>query len=283
MFTALSYLLSLIFLILVMIGNINNDPVIRSTYFLNINLSNIVLQSIPDITFIDSIARTVGLHDFYQVGLWSFCEGYNGQGITRCSAPKLLYWFNPVEIVMNELLKGATIELPTEAVTVLHIVRTASHWMFSSFLIGTCLTFLCTFIAPSAFSHRSRGSHRARRVFFRSLPIILLTFGAAVFTIGASFIATVMFSIFRSKFQSVPNLNIKANLGRPMLAFMWIASGFNLIGILLQLGTCCSVCYCSRRKKSMHSDSARTPSGTLQEKDRVFHSSRSIFHWKKSS
>jgi len=27
--------------------------------------------------FLNSIARSLGLHDFYQVGLWNYCEGYN--------------------------------------------------------------------------------------------------------------------------------------------------------------------------------------------------------------
>ena len=82
-FTAISYLLSLVFLILVCIGNIDNKAVIRSTYFLTIDLSNIVPSSVPNYQLINTVARTIGLHDFYQVGLWNFCEGYNGQGMHR--------------------------------------------------------------------------------------------------------------------------------------------------------------------------------------------------------
>lgn len=262
---AVSYTFSLVFLILAIIGNINNDPVIRSTYFLNVNISDIILQSVPDVAFVNSIAETVGLHDFYQVGMWSYCEGYNGQGITSCSSPRLLYWFDPVEILLRELLKGATIVLPTDVVNVLHIVRTASHWMFASFMVGACLTFLCIFFAPMAFSHKPRWVHRAGRVFFRSLPITLLTFGAALFTTGASLIASVMFTIFRNKFQSISVLNIKAKLGKPMLVFIWVASGFNLIGFLMQLATCFGIC-CSPKRKSREKGHVRTTSDDLQEK-----------------
>ena len=251
-----------------MIGNINDNPVIRSTYFLSINLSNIIPESVPNAVFINSIARTLGLHDFYQVGLWTFCEGYNGQGITSCSPPKTLYWFNPVEILLNELLSGATIALPTEVVTALHIVQTASYWMFVSFLIGTCLTFLCTFCAPMAFSHKPRWSHRTRRIFLRSLPITILTFAAALFTIGASVIATAMFVIFRNTFSSAADLNVEATLGKPMLAFMWIGSAFNLIGWLMQMGTCCGVCCCTGRKRARRQyQSRRDPSSGSGEKE----------------
>ena len=30
----------------------------------------------PNASLINSIAQSIGLHDFYQVGLWNFCEGY---------------------------------------------------------------------------------------------------------------------------------------------------------------------------------------------------------------
>lgn len=60
-----------------------------------------------------------------------------------------------------------------------------------------------------------------------------------------------MFVIFRNTFRSATQFNIQANLGKPMFAFMWIAVGFNLIGFLVQFGTCCGVCCCSGRKKAV--------------------------------
>src|ERR1700710_415283 len=151
-FTITTYTLSTIFLILVLIGNIDNNVVIRSTYFLKIELANIIPASVPNAIFINSIAQSIGLHDFYQVGLWNFCEGYNGQGITHCSKTKTLYWFNPVDIILNELLAGASITLPSEIVKVLDLVKLASEWMFGCFLVGACLTFLCIFFSPMGFS-----------------------------------------------------------------------------------------------------------------------------------
>ena len=107
-FTALIYLLAVIFLVLVEIGNISNKAVIRNTYFLQINLANVIPETVPNAVLINSIAQSIGLHDFYQVGLWNYCAGYNGQGITDCSTPQTLYWFNPVQIILNQLLAGAT-------------------------------------------------------------------------------------------------------------------------------------------------------------------------------
>ncbi|KIW96695.1 uncharacterized protein Z519_02086 [Cladophialophora bantiana CBS 173.52] len=250
-FTVTVYLLATIFLILVEIGNINNKAVIRSTYFLKIELANIIPASVPNAVFINSIAQSIGLHDFYQVGLWDFCEGYNGEGVTHCSPTKTLYWFNPVQIILDELLAGASITLPAEVVTVLDLVRLASAWMFSCFLIGTCLTFLCVFVSPMGFSRKPRWQHKTRRIFLRQFPVSLLTLAALLFTAVASLIATIMFVIFRDKFSGAADLNIHAHLGKPMFAFMWIATGLDLIGFLVQLGTCCGVCFCTGRKRAV--------------------------------
>ena len=250
LFTICLYLVSTVFLILVEIGNTSNLPVIRDTYFLRIGLANIIPEAVPNALFINSIARSIGLHDFYQVGLWDFCEGYIGEGITYCSKPKTLYWFNPVEIILSELLAGASIALPTEVTDVLHIVKTASQWMFACYLVGVCLTFLCIFLVPLGFSKQPRWSHKAKRIFIRQLPLTILTFLALLFTAGPSVIATVMFVIFRNTFTGAADLNITASLGTPMLAFMWIATGLNLIGFVMQLGTCCGVCCCTGRRKA---------------------------------
>lgn len=37
----------------------------------------------PNSRLLNSVARSLGLHDFYQVGLWNFCEGYNDECVAR--------------------------------------------------------------------------------------------------------------------------------------------------------------------------------------------------------
>jgi SUR7/PalI family len=263
---SICHLIALVFLILVCIGNLNSRKVLRSTYFLKIDLSNIIPRSVPNAVLINSLARSIGLHDFYQVGLWNFCEGFNNAGITFCSPSKRLYWFNPVDILVDELLAGATIALPSGVTDALALVKTASHYMFGFFLAGTVLTFLAIFLAPLGFSRKPRWSHRGRRVFFREIPLVLFTLITFILTAGASAVATVMFTIFRNVFQSAPQLNIKAELGIPMLAFMWIASVFNLIGFLFQLGTCCGVCCCSGKKKAIREGRLSSTNKTTTEK-----------------
>ena len=109
--TSFLFLIALVFTILVEVGNVSADhrQITGSIYFIKLDLSHVIPQAVPQAQLINSIARTIGLHDFYQVGLWNYCEGYNNE-ISGCSTPKTLYWFNPVEIILSELLAGATSE-----------------------------------------------------------------------------------------------------------------------------------------------------------------------------
>lgn len=178
---------------------------------------------------VNSLARSLGLHDFYQVGLWNFCEGYNDEGITSCSKPQTLYWFDPVKILLNELLAGATVALPADINKILDLIKIVSHLMFGFFLTGICMTFVSIFTTPIVLRTR-----------WWSFAIAVWTFVAALLTVAATIIATVMFIIFKNVITSQPGLNIGASIGTQMFVFMWIAAGFNFLGFLIHLFlTCC--------------------------------------------
>ena len=219
-----------------MIGNINTHPVIQSTWIFHLDLSNVYAQAFDstNLVFVNSIARSLGLHDFYQVGLWGYCEGYRNEGITGCSPPQALYWFNPVQILLSELLAGATIVLPADINNVLNLVRIASNLMFTFFLTGLVMNFVAVFVVVLAWYSR-----------WWSLLLALFTFVAALLTTAAAVIATVMFTIFRNVVTSQAGLNIGAKLGIQMLTFMWIGAGGSLLGFGIHL--CLSCCCASRR------------------------------------
>lgn len=228
-------MISVIFLLLTVIGNINRNPVIRDTYFFKLDLANIIPVSAgSSIQLVNSLARSLGLHDFYLVGMWNFCEGYNDEGVTFCSRPKTLYWFNPVEILLNELLAGATIVLPAQINDILELIRLASNLMFGLFLTGLLMNFVSIFLAPIVLFSR-----------WWSLPFAIWTFLAALFSTAASIIATVMFIIFRNTITSQEGINIGASLGRVMFAFMWTGAAFSIFGFVIHV--CLSCCCASRR------------------------------------
>jgi hypothetical protein len=71
----------------VLIANTSNRPVLRDTYFFKLDLADIIPTSVPNANLINSIARSIGLHDFYQVGLWNFCEGYINEYVLPLPPP----------------------------------------------------------------------------------------------------------------------------------------------------------------------------------------------------
>lgn len=163
--------------------------------------------------------------------MWNFCEGYNDEGVVYCSPPKKLYWFNPVEILLNELLSGATIVLPAEINDILELIRLASNLMFGFFLTGLLMNFVNIFLAPLAIYSR-----------WWSLPMAIWTFITALLSAAATIIATVMFIIFRNTITSQEGINIGADLGNVMFGFMWTGTAFSIFGFVIHLlmGCCCA-------------------------------------------
>ncbi|KAI1284006.1 SUR7/PalI family-domain-containing protein [Xylaria sp. FL0933] len=227
------YLLAIIFLILVEIGNISRNNVLDDIYIFKLDLSNILPQSAPTgLSLQNSVAKTLGLHDFYQVGLWNFCEGYNdGQGITHCSKPNAAFWFNPVKIILDELLSGASIALPSEINDILNILRIAFHVMFGFFLGGLILDGVLLVTSPIVLYSR-----------WWSLPAGLLSGLAATVVIVGAILGTVIAYVFRAALNSQPDLGVEASIGTRMIAFQWTAAGFNLLAFMFHagLGCCCT-------------------------------------------
>ncbi|KAL1296864.1 hypothetical protein AAFC00_004481 [Neodothiora populina] len=260
-------LLTWIFLILVEVAQTDRGfSTLTSIYFINVDLSDIFPVSVPNAAIVNSIAQTIGLHDFYRVGLWNFCEGYHdSRGVTHCSKPETLYWFDPVSIILSELLAGATITLPTDLTNDLDLIRIVSKWMFGLFLTGACMSFVMMFVQfVSVFSR------------WWAFVIMFFTFLTALFTCVATVVATVLFIILRNVLTSVAELNIGANLGNKMFAFMWIAAASSFLAFIIQLCLCC--CCASRRdvrtgrkkgsKKAYTSDSLASNEKTAGKFDR---------------
>lgn len=106
--------------------------------------------------------------------------------------------------------------------------------MFALFLVGLCLEFIMIFVTPLSLFSR-----------WAALPIGIVTLVAALATTVATVLATVMFIVLRNVITGVSELNISAQIGTEMFAFMWIATAFALMAALIQLCLCC--CCASRR------------------------------------
>ena len=126
------------------------------------------------------------------------------------------------------------VALPAQINDILDLIKTVSHWMFGLFLTAAPLNFVLMFIVPLSVFTR-----------WASLPIAIFTFLGALITTVAAVIATVMFIIMQNAITSATQLNIKAEIGAEMFAFMWIAAATAILAWLIQMGMCC--CCASRR------------------------------------
>ena len=151
-----------------------------------------------------------------------------GRGITHCSKPQNLWWFNPVAIILDELLAGATIALPSEINTILTLIRIVSQLMFGFFIVTICMNFVFIFLTPIVLYSRWYSYH-----------FVTFTFISALLNFAGSTIATVMYTVFQRVITSQKELNISASLGAQMFVFMWIGTAFSIAGWIIHFHLAC--------------------------------------------
>ncbi|KAI1821369.1 SUR7/PalI family-domain-containing protein [Xylaria intraflava] len=226
------YVVAIALLILVEVGSTRKSTALGSIYFFKLDLTNVLAQSVPSsLTLQNTIARSLGLHDFYQIGLWNFCEGYQTDGITHCTKPEVSFWFNPVQILLDELVTGASIALPSEINSILNILRIAFHTMFGFFLGGIILNGILLVISPIVLYSR-----------WWSLPVGIISSLSALVIVVAAILGTVIAYVFQAALSSQPELGVSASIGTRMLVFEWTAAAFTLLAFFIHagLGCCCT-------------------------------------------
>lgn len=234
--------MSLIFTILVFVGNMYDRPILNRIYFLKLDLSNLIPANVPNYGLINSITQSLGLRDFYQVGLWGYCEGYNDIGVTWCSKPRNWYWFDPVDIITQQLLKGAKIALPPDIAKPLELAKGASYWMFVSWLVGVIFTFLEVCLSWVAICSPILAGFTS--------AIAGVAMGA---TTAGAVMATTIYSLFRSTFEKAPEVTINGILGKEMFIYMWMSVGFTMAGFIFH----CAMCCCMRSEKEYRKEMYR--------------------------
>ena len=136
------------------------------------------------------------------------------RGITSCSTPRRFFWFNPVQVLLSELLAGSTISIPTQVTKMLNLLRLAQQLMFGLFLAAIVLATILL-VGATPLVSRSR---------LWSIPAGAMALAAAASVTVATVLATIMSIGAKIALTSVDALNIRAEIGTPMFAFMWIAT-----------------------------------------------------------
>lgn len=213
-----------------------------------LNLENkIDVEQVQD--FISQLENNPSRKDFYDIGLWGYCDGSIQNGVTFdttfCSKPKAEFYFNPLaawDMDNQETLD----ELPDEYTKAMNVYRTVSKWMFVAYIVAFAAT--CIEIFVGFFAILSR---------WGSFVTTLVSTVACVFTLGASITATVLFVIMKGLVEGgLKVYGITGNLGHNMFAATWLAVLFAVAAWVFWLF---SVCCCSGRSpyhKNRNSGSA---------------------------
>jgi len=189
-------------------------------------------------------AKAGNLKDFYQVGLFSYCEGTKDESgketITFCSAAKSNFWFDPFSVwglentTAQELIGDDKLQKGLDA------YKKVSGWMIWAF--GIALVLAAAEFIIGFFAIFSR---------WGSLVTTIVSTAQTVFIIAAAATATSVYGVLVGVFETaLRDINIEASMGSQMLAVVWLAVAFGTAsGLFWLLSTCCCSGKSSNSKK----------------------------------
>lgn len=233
---------SLVCIVLVFIaGSKQKNTALDDLYFFRADLSNFTSNPSTDLipgtsvddsllkTGLDEAKKALNLKDYYTIYLWNYCAWDGKDQYSYCSPKQAEFWFNPVDVWG---LNGTGVEalFPKELKDGLDAYHTASKWMFVAYVAALITTVLEIVVGVSAIFSR-----------WGSFATTIVSTLSTVCLMGASIVATILFSTLAGSFNSVLKAySIKATVGVAMLRVSWLAVAFSLgSGIFWFFSICC--------------------------------------------
>ncbi|KAF3101654.1 hypothetical protein TWF569_005938 [Orbilia oligospora] len=236
--------------------NVNNNW-LNSLYFLRLdtryinapqeladipgtNLDNFVLDKIGIDLSIQNTANLVGVADFYQAGLFSYCSGTfdnatNEWNVKNCSSPSGSFYFNIIDIINAEANNGKNLTFPNQVNDYFKAVRALTRAQYICFIVGigaTGLEFILGFFG-----------------FLSRWGSCVTTFAAvfAFWTLLAGSVINIALYVSLSKtFDATFNtFGVRGSINRQVYTLMFIGVAVSFGAMLFwTLTTCC----CSGRR-----------------------------------
>ena len=244
---------SLVCLVIVATGGTNKDSDIsNSLYFFKANTSDINLNAdarknlgLPDNAFTDALFnssssvgtkaahKTLGIKDFYHVGLWNYCEGfYKDKGvedITSCSDRKAKFWFNPVEVWgINSTITNKFFDKKLK--DGLDAYETVAKWMYVAYIVAIISTAVEILVGISALFSR-----------VGSLATTIVSTVSSLFVLGFALTSTILYAALTGAFnEALKDYHIHGKMGKTMYVWVWLAVAFSwAAGIFWTFSSCC--------------------------------------------
>lgn len=204
---------------------------------------------------IQKFQNDADIADFYDIGLWGYCEGDSANGkenITSCTEPKAEFYFNPASVLgltEDQLEK----ELGGDMKKIMNVYKAVSKWMFIAYLIAFIATAAQLLVGVIAIFSR-----------WGSCVTTIVSIVSFLFTLGASLTSTIMFSIAKGSLGSALKIyEVDVSMGENIYVATWLAVAFSLAAtIFWMFSTCC----CSGRSPYGHKDRRDNRGGITAEK-----------------
>ncbi|KXG45158.1 Actin cortical patch SUR7/pH-response regulator PalI [Penicillium griseofulvum] len=237
------------------LSNISTGSAVTSEITDRLNDAHITSVSAADIeATIKTFQNDANIADFYDIGLWGYCEGDSDKGketVSKCTEPKAQFYFNPSSVLgMSEAQIEK--ELGSGFKKTLNVYKAVSKWMFIAYLVAFVAT--CAQILLGIFAIFSR---------WGSCVTTIVSIVSFLFTIGASLTSTIMFSIAKGSLGTALKVyGVDVGLGKNMYVATWLAVAFSFgATVFWMLSTCC----CSGRSPYSHKDRHNTRSITAEK------------------
>lgn len=225
-------------------------------------MTNSVQEEIND--RINSVAKDLGLHDFYSAHLLNFCEGFYtptdmpnatvsrsdiSKNVTSCGNRTAMYTFDPRETLQRELnasghgdrINLEDLEWPSELDDGIHALEVASNAMFVLYCLGAAFAFVALVAALAGIFFSGRLSATV------NIIIDLLAFlSVGIASAIATAIAVKATQLINDKGESI---GISAQKGTKFLIITWVATALLLVASLVW----CVDCVAGRRRRRVSS------------------------------
>lgn len=253
-FPILGTIVAIVLTIIVVLGG--RTSALEDLYFFKLDLSNISTSAVSgelsqlglSSSAVDDVIRdalgTAGIAQFYTTNLWGYCQGpaesssVVNSTISKCTAPKALWWMNITEILDDSLSSDSlTITLPEEITKYNGTIEAVSKAMFICYFASIGILGITLFAGLFTFKSRSA-----------SCCCALLAFVGTLASLLSSGLATGMYAVVMSQFNNnTSEYGMHASLGSKMLGLTWGATASALWGFLWWIFTMC--CGSTRRSR----------------------------------
>ncbi len=190
-----------------------------------------------------SIAKDLGLHDFYSVHVLDYCEGFyspngtNNKNITHCSNTTSFFTFNATQTLQKELnashidITLTDLHWPSAIQDGIDALRLGLNVMFVLYCIGIATTGLALLGSAAGIFLHGRLSTFIN-IFLSLLAFLALTIASAIVT-TAAVKAT---NIINDHGQAI---NVNAQRGDSFIALTWTATAFMFLAGVAWVAECC--------------------------------------------